>query len=138
MFIPNIRIGLSLLCAPFLISASTMIQPLPWMCSVNQGTDCDVLDSDCQPPHALANIPTFLSVDVAGNQVTLLAPDHLKGVVTPILAKDSDSERDMVGGFEAGRGWTMVIMRSDGTMSLAVVGQGGGFMLFGHCVQSEE
>jgi hypothetical protein len=125
----------ALLSIPLLVTASTLAPAAPWMCSINQGTDCDILDSDCQPPHELANIPTFVSVDVAGDQITLLAPDHLKGTVTPILAKDSDSERVLLAGIEAGRGWTMVIVRSDGTMTLAVVGQGGGFMLFGNCVQ---
>lgn len=137
MFTPKTRMRLALLCVPFLISGSTAFRAPPWMCSINQGTDCDVGDSDCRPPHDLANIPTFLEVDIDGNQVTLLAPAHLKGVVSPIHAKDSDSERVMAAGTEAGRGWAMVIMRSEGTLSLTVVGEGGGFMLFGHCVPRE-
>jgi hypothetical protein len=43
----------------------------------------------------LANIPTFLEVDIDRNQVTMLAPAHLNGGVSVIQAKDSNSDRVM-------------------------------------------
>jgi hypothetical protein len=104
-----------------------------WICCIAQGIACQDDGSTGPPDLGGRERPTFLRVDVAKKQVTLLAPAERKGEVTKI---DNVTKGDGIwifSGIEEKRAWSMVIS-DKGSMTLSVTTDGASWAVFGYAM----
>lgn len=105
------------------------------VCAVAAGVECDAR-LDCRPPVTEQAPPSFLHIDVETSTITLLAPEDRRGETTRIQAIERSDGQIVLSGIEAGRGWSILIEKPDGKMTLSVTAPGTGFVVFGTCIPS--
>ena len=132
---PKTRIGLALSFIPFLLSAHAPRLESQWVCSINWGMECDS-DHNCQPP-APEDPPTFFNVDLDANVINLLAPPSRRGETTAIRVMERQDGQVMLAGIEGDRAWSMIIVESNGRMSLTITDDGAGWVVFGNCMAED-
>ena len=136
MFTHRTRIRLALCLTPLLISASPPGKATSFICSVARAAECG-RDLNCGPPSDPGNAPTFFHVNLDGKVITLLGPPHRRGETTQIRSLERDEGKIIMAGIEGGRGWSMVILEADGSMSVTVTDERASFVVFGKCIASE-
>lgn len=99
--------------------------------------ECDA-EGGCDKYKGMVPHATSLHIDVRGEVITILAPESRRGEVTQIGSVDSLAERLVLSGVEDRRGWSMLIDRDDGKMSLTISGDHVGWVLFGDCLREDQ
>ena len=118
-------------------ATSAAAQSMPLVCSVTTAIECDEAVG-CGPYTPAVAAPTFLYVDLDQRAVTILAPDERRGETTAIESTDDLEDRLVLSGMQDGKGWSMVIAKTDGAMSLAISDEHVVFSAFGRCVGSDQ
>jgi len=104
-----------------------------WLCSVVAATAVDE-DGTVGPPElGDRERPTFLRVDVAKKELTLLAPLSRKGEVTKLQTAYEKDGVHILSGVENDRSVSLLIT-PDGRMTLSVVADGVVWSVFGHAI----
>jgi hypothetical protein len=104
----------------------------PMQCSIQAVMVCNSPEMCVRGTAATVNMPPTLKIDVAGRVVTGAAT----GRTAKIKSVGRGDGRLLVQGEEVGMGgiaWDVVITENTGAMSGAVLGHGGGFLMFGAC-----
>lgn len=126
-----------LLAVTTTLMAGSVLAAEAWICSVAAAVAVDE-DGTVGPPElGERERPTFLRVDPAKKELTLLAPASRRGEVTKL---DSVHEVDgvwILSGVEHGRSVSMVIT-GEGRMTLSVVADGVVWSVFGHALREGE
>ena len=108
--------------------------PGPLLCAVITALECGA-EGECQRRTVESmNIPQFLKVDPAGK--TVGAGDG-SGRSAPVQSFERADGRMILHGGQGSRGWSATITEATGRMSVAVVDDGVGFVLFGACTPVE-
>jgi hypothetical protein len=114
------------------LSGNALAAP-SWICSINDGVQCDAQGTTGPPDLGGLTAPTFMRVDADSKQVTLLAPPDRSGEITPIDVVRRGDGIWVLSGVEAGRAWSMVIS-DKGDMTLSVTADGSTWSVFGHAM----
>ncbi|MCK6405357.1 MAG: hypothetical protein L6Q60_04980 [Rhodocyclaceae bacterium] len=97
------------------------------ICTTEELRDC-VAGAECLSGlPAEYGAPTSLRIDFAGKQVL---GERRKSKIRDVEKKDGQI---LLQGRELGYGWTIAIATASGDMTLSIVNQEGGFLLFGRC-----
>lgn len=130
-------LGMILLVVAAQVTAGRVLAAEAWICSVAAAVAVDE-DGTVGPPElGDRERPTFLRVDPAKKELTLLAPASRRGEVTKL---DTVHEADgawILSGLEHGRSVNMVIT-AEGRMTLSVVADGVVWSVFGHALREHE
>lgn len=130
--------GLAVAAIGLLAAATTaQAQSTPLVCSVTKTMECNAA-SGCDRYKGLVPHATSLHVNAGAGVITILAPESRRGETTQIGSVDSLAERLVLSGVEDRRGWSMLIDRMDGTMSLTISGDHVGWVLFGDCLTEDK
>lgn len=104
--------------------------PGPLLCAVVTALECRA-EGDCQRRTVESlNIPQFVKVDPAKKSVGAVDGS---GRSAPVQSFERADGRLMLHGGQGKRGWSATITEATGRMSVAVVDDEGGFVLFGAC-----
>ena len=108
-----------------------------WLCSVVSATAVDE-DGTVGPPElGDRERPTFLRVDVAKKELTLLAPLSRKGEVTKLQTAHEKDGTHILSGVENDRSVSLLIT-PEGRMTLSVVADGVVWSVFGHAISEAD
>ena len=130
-------LGMILLVVAAQVTVGRVLAAEAWICSVAAAVAVDE-DGTVGPPElGDRERPTFLRVDPAKKELTLLAPASRRGEVTKL---DTVHEADgawILSGLEHGRSVNMVIT-AEGRMTMSVVADGVVWSVFGHALREHE
>jgi hypothetical protein len=103
------------------------------ICETDQSFDCAPGSTCIEDDAEAIGLPSILHVNLQSDQVVGTLPDgtDLTAAFSGEVQKDG---RLVVTGIQAGLGWTMTVAKDTGAMSLAISGDGVGFVVFGSCV----
>ena len=104
-----------------------------WLCSVTSAVAVDEDGTIGPPDLGDRERPTFLRVDAAKKELTLLAPASRRGEVTKLETVHESEGMHVFSGVENGRG-VNVIITADGRMTLSVAADGVVWSVFGHAL----
>lgn len=104
-----------------------------WLCSVVSAVAVDE-DGTVGPPElGDRERPTFLRVDAAKKELTLLAPESRRGEVTKLDSVHEVDGTHIFSGVEHGRHVSLLIT-ADGRMTLSVIADGVVWSVFGNAL----
>lgn len=128
-----VSVSLFLLAAVLPLSAAAEIDgSKPLVCSVSRTVQCGD-NLDCQPGEAEnVNLPELIRVDAKKKEIVILDAERA-GETTAIASVTEVDGSLVLQGVEGGFGWTLAIAGGTGELSLAVVGNEVGFLVFGSC-----
>lgn len=104
-----------------------------WLCSVTSAVAVDEDGTIGPPDLGDRERPTFLRIDAAKKELTLLAPASRRGEVTKLETVHESEGMHVFSGIENGRG-VNVIITADGRMTLSVAADGVVWSVFGHAL----
>jgi hypothetical protein len=104
----------------------------PFVCALLQLTSCE-RGSDCEAetPESV-NVPRFLFIDAAKSSIAGTRPSG-KSLTAAIGRRQTLGDLLVLDGAEDALSWTVTVNRTTGDMSLGVVGEKIGFVVFGEC-----
>src|SRR5713101_532542 len=129
-----------------LVPAGLVLMPtLPCQAGEFEGKKpfvCTLVDvSSCVPGHECAResadaigVPHFFTVDVAKAQVSETSATGVAGRTSKIDNVEHPPGGLLLSGVDGDRGWTASIGEDSGKLSMAVVGDRVGFVVFGDCM----
>jgi hypothetical protein len=130
---------LSLITAAWLVyvstgaAAATYTGTTPMKCTIQTVMVCNDPSTCVRGTAATVNLPPVLVVDVVGRVITGAAT----GRSVKIMSVDRGAGKMMLRGIDVhalGVAWDLVVDEKSGTMSAAVLSQGG-YLLFGRCAE---
>ncbi len=105
----------------------------PFLCAMTDVSQCAPDESCGRASATAANIPQFVSVDVQQGLVT--ATDDSGGVRTSKIGRvEHPPQLLRLSGGDGDAGWIAAIDEASGKLTLAVVGDQVGFVIFGACI----
>ena len=108
--------------------------PGPLLCAVITALECGA-EGECQRRTVESmNIPQFMKVDPATKSVGAVDGSGRSAAVQSLERADG---RMILHGGQGSRGWSATITEATGRMSVAVVDDSVGFVLFGACTPVE-
>lgn len=125
------------LCLATTLPSAATGQESPLVCAIATGVECDAA-LDCRPPMPEQPPPSFLHIDLEARTITLLAPEERRGETTKIQAVERSDDQTVLSGIETDRGWSIVVEKTSGQMTLSVTSPGAGFLVFGTCIPSDQ
>jgi hypothetical protein len=116
-----------------LLASEVALAGQAWLCSVVSAVAVDE-DGTVGPPELGERArPTFLRVDAAKKELTLLAPESRRGEVTKLETSHETDGTHIFSGVENGRNVSLIIT-ADGRMTLSVIADGVVWSVFGHAL----
>ncbi len=104
-----------------------------WLCSVTSAVAVDEDGTIGPPDLGDRERPTFMRVDAAKKELTLLAPESRRGEVTKLEAVHEKDGMVILSGVEDGRNVSLLIA-ADGRMTLSVIADGVVWSVFGNAL----
>lgn len=104
----------------------------PLICATAEAFDCAPNSQCIRDSPETVNLPRFIRVDFAGKRAFTKRVSGEERVAE-IMSQQSVDGRLVLQGVQLGHGWSMAISQETGAMSLAVVGDEIGFVVFGTC-----
>ena len=104
-----------------------------WLCSVTSAVAVDEDGTIGPPDLGDRERPTFMRVDAAKKELTLLAPESRRGEVTKLETVHEKDGMHILSGVENGRNVSLLIT-ADGRMTLSVIADGVVWSVFGHAL----
>jgi hypothetical protein len=101
----------------------------PMQCAIQTAMICSDPSVCVRGTAQTVNLPPVLNVDVGQRLISGAAT----GRTIKIAWVNNERGRLLIGGTEAGGGWTMAVAEDSGAMSSAIIARAGGFLLFGTC-----
>jgi len=108
-----------------------------YVCSVSKAIECDG-DLNCGAPAPQQAAPTFIHLDLDEERITLLAPPERRGETTRVRAMERDGDHLVLSGIEAGRGWSLNMSESTGSMSITINFGDAAWIVFGQCIAADK
>ena len=124
------------LAANLMVGASAWAADQTWLCSVASAVAVDEDGTVGPPDLGDRERPTFLRVDSAKKELTILAPESRRGEVTKLDAVHESDGLWIFSGVENGRSVSLIITPDD-RMTLSVIGDGVVWSVFGHTLPEE-
>lgn len=101
----------------------------PLTCDLVEAVQCD--GAQCMPvTFEQIDLPPVIRVDFAEKQIETEGGD-LRSPITTVETSDADL---LLQGYEGSRGWTLVIERATGALSVAIADSEGAFVVTGACL----
>jgi len=128
-------VALGLLTSVFLmgvVNAADFDGNKPFVCALLELTSCEKGSACEAETPASANVPRFLFIDAAKNSIEGTRPSG-KSLTTSIARQQVLGDLLVLDGAEDALSWTVTVNRTTGDMSLGVVGDKVGFVVFGEC-----
>jgi hypothetical protein len=104
-----------------------------WLCSVASAVAVDEDGTIGPPDLGDRERPTFMRIDAAKKELTLLAPESRRGEVTKLETVHEKDGMHILSGVENGRNVSLIIT-ADGRMTLSVIADGVVWSVFGHAL----
>jgi len=104
-----------------------------WLCSVTSAVAVDEDGTVGPPDLGDRERPTFMRVDAAKKELTLLAPESRRGEVTKLETVHETDGTHILSGVEHGRNVSLIITPG-GRMTLSVIADGVVWSVFGHAL----
>ena len=119
--------------ASFAHAASLADPDAPVVCAVVDLASCAPGDGCQRETAETVNVPQLVTIDWSGQEITGQRPDgeHLSTKIDHVERKDNVLVLD---GVQDELSWTITIAKDSGRMSLAAIGDGVAFSVFGSCV----
>ena len=108
-----------------------------WICSVTSAVAVDEDGTIGPPDLGDRERPTFMRIDAATKELTLLAPESRRGEVTKLHSVTEADGVTVFSGVENGRGVSLIISAT-GHLTLSVVSDGVVWSVFGHALPEAE
>ena len=124
--------GALLLAGPALADPIDGSEPL--VCSTNQGHDCDSEGSCDNGDPDDVRAPDLFKIDFRKKQITVLDEDR-RGEVTKASSVEKTERTIVMQGVEGDRGWTLLIAKESGDLTLTTADEYAGFVVFGECAR---
>ena len=125
-------LGAVLLSASTLTAATALDGSEPLLCAVTHTVNCDSAGNCIEGPADAVNLPVFIGID-AQNKTAQSTRVGGEQRTSEILSVHKEGGALVLLGVEQGAGWSVAIDGSTGKMTLAVAGEGIGFLAFGAC-----
>ena len=103
------------------------------LCAANATHDCGEVGPCAQGSAESIGIPGFFRIDFKNKLVTARLDDGSENT-SRIENTYVTDDRIALQGAENGLAWSMAIMRQDGDMVIAAVGDGVGYVIHGSCI----
>lgn len=116
-----------------LASAMPAAAQSPWICSLGQYMECNMLDGCADAPPDPAAFPAFLTIDLEAGVVRATEPQFADRTAD-ILESDRAAGRLVLAGIQGGRGWSLTLIEETGEMSLAISDPDAGILISGRCI----
>jgi hypothetical protein len=131
----SILAAAGLFSAAVTLSAAEIDPSQPMLCAATQVVACDAVGDCARGPADEFNLPVFFLVDTT-NRLVMSARKGGERRSSEITSMDLDGDEVLLAGFEAagGGGWTALIERSSGDLTVSAAGQGSAFLVFGSCL----
>lgn len=113
--------------------ASTAWAGQSWLCSVTSAVAVDEDGTIGPPDLGDRERPTFMRIDAAKKELTLLAPESRRGEVTKLETVHEKDGMHILSGVENGRNISLIIT-ADGRMTLSVIADGVVWSVFGNAL----
>ncbi|MGI9177254.1 MAG: hypothetical protein ACR2IT_05295, partial [Pirellulales bacterium] len=107
-----------------------------WICSVSSAVAVDEDGTVGPPDLGDRDRPTFLRVDPAKKELTILAPESRRGEVTKLDTVQEAEGNHIFSGMENGRNVSLIIT-AEGRMTLSVIADGVVWSVFGHALPDD-
>lgn len=104
-----------------------------WICSVTSAVAVDEDGTIGPPDLGDRERPTFMRIDAATKELTLLAPESRRGEVTKLETVHEKDGMHILSGVENGRNISLIIT-ADGRMTLSVIADGVVWSVFGNAL----
>jgi len=105
----------------------------PFICAMTDASQCTPDGNCARVPISVANIPQFVTVDVQQRLVS--AGDGSGGTRTSKIGQvEHPPELLRLSGADGDAGWIATIEESSGKLTLAVLGDQDGYIIFGACI----
>ena len=124
---------LALLGAATGLKAAEFNATTTMLCAVTQTVTCDALGDCLEGPAEAINLPVFFKVDPAAKVATSIRSGG-DARASNILNVNADGNRLVLLGVEPDGGWSAVIDKATGRMTVTASKQGEGFLVFGSCL----
>jgi hypothetical protein len=124
--------GAALLSASTLVAAAAFDGSAPLLCAVTSTASCDSQGACIEGSAEAVNLPVFIKIDVQ-NKVAQSTRVGGEQRTSEILSAQSDGGSLVLLGVDEGAGWSVAIGEESGKMTLAVSGEGIGYLAFGAC-----
>jgi len=108
-----------------------------WLCSVTSAVAVDEDGTIGPPDLGDRERPTFMRVDAAKKELTLLAPESRRGEVTKLETVHEKDGMLILSGVEEGRNVSLLIA-ADGRMTLSVIADGVVWSVFGNALAESD
>jgi hypothetical protein len=128
----SLTLGLALASVPLAATAQDFDGSKPLLCSTIETYDCEPGGNCLKGLAQDIDAPQFFFIDFEkGMARTVRASGEER--TAEIATRLSDSGELILQGSQLGRAWSVTIGQDDGTMVLAVAGDGIAFVVFGAC-----
>lgn len=104
-----------------------------WLCSVTSAVAVDEDGTIGPPDLGDRERPTFMRIDAAKKELTLLAPESHRGEVTKLETAHEKDGMHILSGVENGRNISLIIT-ADGRTTLSVIADGVVWSVFGNAL----
>ena len=121
-------------CIAGSISASAIDTNEVFQCALMEAVACSYRLGCETGGGNLVNLPDFIQVDIPGGQITENHPDGTD-LVTKIEREEITMGSTIIQGSEGGLGWTILINKESGHITLSGSKDDVGFLVFGACIQ---
>ena len=120
-----------------LACGSALADEKTWICSVVSAVAVDEDGTVGPPDLGDRERPTFIRVDAAKKELTILAPASRRGEVTKLETVHEKDGTHIFSGMEHGRHVSLIIT-ADGRMTLSIIADGVVWSVFGHALPEGE
>jgi hypothetical protein len=114
---------------PGLARAESLDTSRPLQCSISEAAECDGVAACTDVTLEQIDLPPLWRVDFAAKQ--LASEDGQRS--SPIAALETLESALILQGHQGGRGWTLVVERATGHLSVSAADAEGAFVLAGSC-----
>lgn len=128
----KIFLAMALAALPAVAAAETFDGSEPLLCAALMSAEC-VPGRECREgtPQAV-NVPRFIKIDFAAKTLRATRADGSK-LITGIDNVIKDGAALILQGVEGQRGWTVILAKKNGQMTMTAAGDGVAFVVFGAC-----
>lgn len=125
--------GLALLGASLSVSAVEIDGSAPLLCAVTHTASCDDQGHCVEGPANAVNLPTFIKLD-AEKKIAESIRVSGEQRSSEILGIHEEEGALVLLGVERSGGWTAVVGKRTGTLTLSVAHEGMGYIVSGACI----
>jgi len=124
--------GAALLTSSTLAPAAAIDGSVPLLCAVTDTVSCDAGGGCVEGSAKSVNLPIFITVDVESKTAQSSRASGEQRT-SAILSVHNDGASLVLLGVDQGAGWSVAIGKDTGRMTLAVSGDGIGYLALGAC-----